>query len=306
MNATVIPAVAPPRFAATPFTLRKLRVQRFMGILFGSMAVLILVPLVALVGYLVIRAMPALSWDFITDIPRQGMRAGGIWPALIGTVYLVVISLAVAAPIGVLAGIYLNEYARDNAFTRVVNMAVVNLAGVPSIVHALFGVGAFVIFAGLGKSILAASLTVAIMTLPVIIVATKEALGAVPMTFRIACWNLGASRWQTVRTLVLPNSIGGILTGVILAVCRAAGETAPIMFTGAVFFKRVEPGALLPYSLNEQCMALSYHLHTISTQVPGVPEPMLYATAVVLLGFVLVFNSAAIVLRIRLRNRKRW
>jgi phosphate transport system permease protein len=277
-----------------------------MGILFGSMAVLILVPLVALVGYLVIRAMPALSWDFITDIPRQGMRAGGIWPALIGTVYLVVISLAVAAPIGVLAGIYLNEYARDNAFTRVVNMAVVNLAGVPSIVHALFGVGAFVIFAGLGKSILAASLTVAIMTLPVIIVATKEALGAVPMTFRIACWNLGASRWQTVRTLVLPNSIGGILTGVILAVCRAAGETAPIMFTGAVFFKRVEPGALLPYSLNEQCMALSYHLHTISTQVPGVPEPMLYATAVVLLGFVLVFNSAAIVLRIRLRNRKRW
>jgi phosphate transport system permease protein len=306
MNATAIPAIAPPRFATTPFTLRKLRVQRFMGILFGSMAVLILVPLVALVGYLVIRAMPALSWDFITDIPRQGMRAGGIWPALIGTVYLVVISLAVAAPIGVLAGIYLNEYARDNAFTRVVNMAVVNLAGVPSIVHALFGVGAFVIFAGLGKSILAASLTVAIMTLPVIIVATKEALGAVPMTFRIACWNLGASRWQTVRTLVLPNSIGGILTGVILAVCRAAGETAPIMFTGAVFFKRVEPGALLPYSLNEQCMALSYHLHTISTQVPGVPEPMLYATAVVLLGFVLVFNSAAIVLRIRLRNRKRW
>jgi phosphate transport system permease protein len=304
MSATA--GAAAMRFDATPFTKRKLRVQRAVSVLFGTMTVLILVPLVALVGYLVVRAMPALSWDFITEIPRQGMRAGGIWPALIGTVYLVLISLAVSAPIGVLAGIYLNEYARDNAFTRVVNMAVVNLAGVPSIVHALFGVGAFVIFAGLGKSILAASLTVAIMTLPVIIVATKEALGAVPMTFRIACWNLGASRWQTVRTLVLPNSIGGILTGVILAVCRAAGETAPIMFTGAVFFKRVEPGALLPYSLNEQCMALSYHLHTISTQVPGVPEPMLYATAVVLLGFVLVFNSAAIVLRIRLRNRKRW
>ena len=304
MSATA--GAAAMRFDATPFTKRKLRVQRAVSVLFGTMTVLILVPLVALVGYLVVRAMPALSWDFITEIPRHGMRAGGIWPALIGTVYLVLISLAVSAPIGVLAGIYLNEYARDNAFTRVVNMAVVNLAGVPSIVHALFCVGAFLIFAGLGKSILAASLTVAIMTLPVIIVATKEALGAVPMTFRIACWNLGASRWQTVRTLVLPNSIGGILTGVILAVCRAAGETAPIMFTGAVFFKRVEPGALLPYSLNEQCMALSYHLHTISTQVPGVPEPMLYATAVVLLGFVLVFNSAAIVLRIRLRNRKRW
>jgi phosphate transport system permease protein len=304
MSATA--GAAAMRFDATPFTKRKLRVQRAVSVLFGTMTVLILVPLVALVGYLVVRAMPALSWDFITEIPRQGMRAGGIWPALIGTVYLVLISLAVSAPIGVLAGIYLNEYARDNAFTRVVNMAVVNLAGVPSIVHALFGVGAFVIFAGLGKSILAASLTVAIMTLPVIIVATKEALSSVPMAFRIACWNLGASRWQTVRTVVLPNSVGGILTGVILEVCRAAGETAPIMFTGAVFFKRVEPGALLPYSLNEQCMALSYHLHTISTQVPGVPEPMLYATAVVLLGFVLVFNSAAIVLRIRLRNRKRW
>jgi len=294
------------RFAATPFTQKKLRTQRLMGVVFGLMAVLILVPLLVLVACLVLKAMPALSWEFITDVPRQGMRAGGIWPALIGTVYLVVISLAVAAPIGVLAGIYLNEYARDNAFTRIVNMAVVNLAGVPSIVHALFGVGAFVIFAGIGKSILAASLTIAIMTLPVIIVATKEALAAVPMPFRIACWNLGASRWQTVRTLVLPNAIGGILTGVILAVCRAAGETAPIMFTGAVFFKRVEPGAIFPYALNEQCMALSYHLHTISTQVPGVPEPMLYATAVVLLGFVLVFNSVAIALRVKLRNRKRW
>jgi phosphate transport system permease protein len=277
-----------------------------MGAIFGLMAAVILLPLFALVTYLVVRAWPALSWEFLADVPRQGMRAGGIWPALIGTIYLVVISLLASAPVGIMAGIYLNEYARDNWFTRIVHLAVVNLAGVPSIVHALFGVGAFVLFAGLGKSILAASLTIAIMTLPVIIVATKEALASVPQAFRMACWNLGASRWQTIRTIVLPNSVGGILTGIILAVSRAAGETAPIMFTGAVFFKAVERGVLFPYKPTEQCMALSYHLHTISTQVPDVPQPMLFATAVVLLGFVLVFNSAAVVLRVRLRHRKKW
>ncbi|MBM4144196.1 MAG: phosphate ABC transporter permease PstA [Lentisphaerae bacterium] len=293
-------------FAETSLTRRHLRRQRVAAAVFGLMAALMLLPLVLLVGYLVVRAWPALSWDFITDVPRQGMRAGGVWPALVGTVYLVVLSLLVSAPIGVLAGIYLNEYAKDNWFTRVVHLAVVNLAGVPSIVHALFGVGAFVLFAGLGKSILAASLTVAIMTLPVIIVATREALAAVPQAFRMACWNLGASRWQTIRTIVLPNSVGGILTGVILAVCRAAGETAPIMFTGAVFFKAVQRGVLLPYKPTEQCMALSYHLLTISTQVPDVPQPVMYATAVVLLCFVLVFNSAAIAVRVRLRHRRKW
>lgn len=296
----------PALFAATALTRRKLRTQKVVGLIFGAMVLIILIPLLSIVACLVVKAWPALSWDFLTDVPRSGMRAGGIWPALIGTLYLVVFSLLVSAPIGILAGIYLNEYARDNWFTRVVNLAVVNLAGVPSIVHALFGVGAFVIFAGLGKSILAASLTIAIMTLPVIIVATKEALASVPMAFRVACWNLGASRWRTVRTIVLPNSISGILTGVILEVCRAAGETAPIMFTGAVFFKHVTRGDLLPYTPTEQCMALSYHLHTISTQVPGVPDPMLYATAVVLLGFVLVFNSVAVTLRVYMRNRKRW
>ena len=164
------------------------------------------------------------------------MREGGIWSALLGTFYLVGISLFVATPIGVLAAVYLNEYARESWFTRIINLAVVNLAGVPSIVHALLGLGAFVLFAGIGRSILAASLTLAIMTLPVIIASTKEALGAVPVAFREACWNAGATRWQTIRRIVLPNSISGILTGVILQVSRAAGETAPIMFTGAVFF----------------------------------------------------------------------
>lgn len=293
-------------FTATGFTTKKLRTQKAVGIVFGLMAVALLLPLVVLVTYLFVRAWPSLSWDFITDVPRNGMRSGGIWPVLIGTLYTVTFSLVVAVPIGVMAGIYLNEYARDNWFTRIVQMAVVNLAGVPSIVHALFGVAAFVIFAGLGKSILSASLTLAIMTLPVIIVSTKEAVAAVPTSFRVACLNLGATRWQTIRTIVLPNSISGILTGVILQVCRAAGETAPIMFTGAVYFKYVERGNLFPYHLKEQCMALSYHLYTLSTQVPGVPEPTLYATAVVLLGFVLVFNSAAVVLRVYMRNRKKW
>jgi phosphate transport system permease protein len=293
-------------FAATELIHKKLRAQKIVKWIFGSMSVVVLIPLVVLTSYLIIRAWPSLSWDFITDVPKQGMRSGGIWPALVGTMYTVTFSLLVAVPVGAMAGIYLNEYARDNWFTRMVNLAVVNLAGVPSIVHALFGLGAFVVFAGLGKSILSASLTLAIMTLPVIIVSTKEALLAVPVTFRMACWNLGASRWQAIRTIVLPNSIGGILTGIILQVCRAAGETAPIMFTGAVFFKFVNRGDLFPYKPTEQCMALSYHLHTISTQVPGVPESMLYATAVVLLGFVLVFNTIAIVLRTRMRSRKKW
>ena len=218
------------------------------------------------------------------DVPRRGMTDGGIWPAFVGTLYLVGISLLVSAPIGVLAAVYLNEYAKDNWFNRVVHLAVINLAGVPSIVHALFGLGAFVYAARFGYSILSASLTLAIMTLPVIIASTREALASVPMAFREACWNVGATRWQTIRAVVLPNSISGILTGVILQVSRAAGETAPVMFTGAVFFKSVERGDLFPYGLREQCMALSMHLYTLATQVPNVKESLPYATAVVLLG----------------------
>jgi phosphate transport system permease protein len=270
------------------------------------MTVAILIPLIVIVIYIFVKARPVLGWEFIVDIPKNGMRAGGIWPAIVGTGYLVVFSCIVSAPMGVLAAVYLNEYAKDNWFSRIVQLAVVNLSGVPSIVYALFGVGAFVIFLGLGKSIMAASLTIAIMTLPVYIVAAKEAMASIPMAFRVASWNLGASKWQTIRTIVLPNSLSGILTGIILDTCRTVGETAPIMFTGAVFFKAVERGDLFPYSPSEQCMALSYHLHTISTQVPGVPEPMLYGTAAVLLGSVLVFNSFGIVVRTYMRHRKKW
>jgi len=185
----------------------------------------------------------------------------------------------------------------------------VNLAGVPSIVHALFGVGAFVLFAGMGRSLVAASCTLAVMTLPVIITSTREALAGVPMAFREACWNLGATRWQTIRTIVLPNAISGILTGVILQVSRAAGETAPILFTGAVFFVPVPDHgwqSFFPYGPGDRCMALSMHLFTLVTQVRGVPEATQYGTAVVLIGLVLAVNSLSIGLRVYLRQRKRW
>jgi phosphate transport system permease protein len=293
-------------FQATSLTLRKHRTERIARSVFGLMTMLLVAPLLLIVGYIFYQALPILSLDFILKNPTNGMRAGGIWSPLLGTCYLVLISLAISTPIGVLAAVFLNEYARDNWFTRVVNLAVVNLAGVPSIVHALFGLGAFVLFAGLGKSILAASLTLAIMTLPVIISSTKQALAAVPMAFREACWNVGATRWQTIRHVVLPNSISGILTGLILEVSHTAGETAPIMFTGAVFFKAIREGDLFAYGPFDQCMALSMHLFTISTQVPDVPHALPFGTAIVLLGTVLTVNALSIIVRVRLRARKKW
>jgi phosphate transport system permease protein len=300
-----VPAV-PPRFARTPHVARRERTEQIAKWVFFAMSISMILPLIAIVAYLLYRAAPSLSLEFLLDVPRKGMREGGIWSAFVGTLYLVGLSLAVAAPIGVLAAIYLHEYARDNWLNRLIHLAVINLAGVPSIVHALFGLGAFVYAARFGYSVLSASLTLAIMTLPVIIASTREALASVPKEFRVACWNVGASRWQTIRRVVLPNSISGILTGIILQVSRAAGETAPIMFTGAVFFKAVHRGDLFPYGLNDQCMALSMHLYTLSTQVPNVKESIPYATAVVLLGSVLMVNAAAIALRVWLRNRKRW
>ncbi|HXK60867.1 MAG TPA: phosphate ABC transporter permease PstA [Acidobacteriota bacterium] len=294
------------RFSSTEFSRQKDRVERVARWVFLAMAVVMIAPLVSIIAYLLVKAWPSLELEFLLDVPRNGMTEGGIWPAFVGTVYLVFISLAVATPIGVLAAVYLNEYAKDNWLNRVINLAVINLAGVPSIVHALFGLGAFVYGAKFGYSILSASLTLAIMTLPVIIASTREALASVPMAFREACWNVGATRWQTIWSIVLPNSISGILTGVILQVSRAAGETAPIMFTGAVFFKAIERGDFFAYRLDEQCMALSMHLYTMATQVPNVEESVPYATAVVLLGSVLIVNTGAIAFRVWLRNRKKW
>ena len=293
-------------FAETPFVRSRKRSEIVAQIVFGSMAALLVSPLLLIVGYLIVQGAPLLSWDFLVTNPTNGMRAGGVWSALLGTIYLVTLSLVIAAPIGVLAAVYLNEYAEENWFTRVINLAVVNLAGVPSIVHALFGLGAFVLAAGIGRSVLAASLTLAIMTLPVIIASTKEALSSVPRAFREACWNVGATRWQTIRGIVLPNSVSGILTGVILQVSRTAGETAPVMFTGAIFFRPISEGDPFAYSIFDQCMALSMHLFTISTQVPNVPQKLTYGTALVLLGVVVTVNTTSILIRVRLRRRRKW
>jgi phosphate transport system permease protein len=213
----------------------------------------------------------------------------------------VAVALFASVPVGVAAALYLSEYAPDNWLTRTINLAIINLAGVPSIVHALFGLGAFVLFFQFGASILAASLTLAVMTLPVVIVSTREALQAVPKAFREACWNMGATRWQTIRHVVLPNSVSGILTGVILEVSRTAGETAPIMFTGAAFFL-----PFLPQSVFDPTMALSLHLFVISTQVPGVPEQTTFGVALVLVAIVLAMNALSIAFRVYLRGRKRW
>jgi len=267
----------------------------------GTMTGILILPVILILGTLIYKGAPIISFEFLFASPTNGMTAGGIFPALLGTVLLVIVALLASVPLGVAAAIYLSEYAPDNWFTRAINLAIINLAGVPSIVHALFGVGAFVIFFKFGTSILAASLTLAIMTLPVVIVATRESLQAVPMAFREACWNMGATRWQTIRRVVLPNAITGILTGVILEVSRTAGETAPIMFTGAAFFL-----PLLPQSVFDQTMALSLHLFVVSTQVPGMPEQLPFGVALVLISMVLLMNSASISLRMYLRGKKKW
>jgi phosphate transport system permease protein len=288
-------------FEATTLNLRNRRVERLARLLFLLMTVLLIVPVLIILTVLTVKGGSVVSLEFLFSEPTEGMTAGGIFPALIGTIWLVAVALLVSVPIGVAAAIYLSEYAPDNWLTRVINLAIINLAGVPSIVHALFGVGAFVLFFGFGTCILSASLTLAIMTLPVVIVSTREAMQSVPKAFREACWSMGATRWQTIRQVVLPNSISGILTGIILEVSRTAGETAPIMFTGAAFFL-----PFLPQSVFDQTMALSLHLFVISTQVPGVPEPLPYGVALVLIAIVLAMNALSIAFRMYLRGQKNW
>ena len=288
-------------FAETQLNARNKKVQGLFRMLFMLMTGMLILPVLIILGTLIVKGGSAVSIDFLFTAPTNGMTAGGIFPALLGTVWLVAVALLISVPIGIAAAIYLNEYAGENWFTRVINLAIINLAGVPSIVHALFGVGAFVIFFRFGTSILAASLTLAIMTLPVVIVATRESLRAVPMAFREACWNMGTTRWQTIRRVVLPNAVSGILTGVILEVSRTTGETAPIMFTGAVFFT-----PFLPQGVFDQTMALSLHLFVVSTQVPGVPENLPYGVALVLIAMVLIMNSVSIAFRMYLRGKKKW
>jgi phosphate transport system permease protein len=288
-------------FEATALNRRNEQVEWLFKVLFLFMTVILVIPVVLILGVLVVKGHGVLSWEFLTTSPASGMTAGGILPALVGTVWLVAVALVASVPLGIGAAIYLSEYAPDNWFTRAINLAIINLAGVPSIVHALFGVGAFVLFFRFGTSILAASLTLAVMTLPVVIVATRESLQSVPRAFREACWNMGATRWQTIRSVVLPNAISGILTGVILEVSRTAGETAPIMFTGAAFFL-----PFLPQSVFDQTMAMSLHLFVISTQVPGVPEELPFGVALVLISMVLAMNALSIAFRMYLRGKKKW
>jgi phosphate transport system permease protein len=264
-------------------------------------AIIAVLPIIAILIYIVYKGAPAISWEFITGFPSDGMRSGGIWPAIVGTFFLTMGCAIIVTPIGIGAAIYLAEYAPDNRWTQSIRIAIINLAGIPSVVYGLFGLGLFVIYLNLGISIIAGAFTLAIMTLPVIITTTEEALRAVPQSFRVVSISLGATQWQTVRRIVLPQALPGTITGVILGLERAAGETAPILFTAAVFFL---PG--LPSSALDPTMALPYHLYVISTQVPGMSPEIQYGTALVLLIFVLGMNLLATVIRSRARARRHW
>lgn len=265
------------------------------------MSFLTIIPIAGVVIYILVLGAPAMNWEFIAGFPRGGMREGGIWPAIVGTFYLTLGTAVFAVPLGIGAAIYLSEYAPDNKATQLIRIAIINLAGIPSVVFGLFGLGLFVLFLQFGTSILAGSLTLSIMTLPVIISTTEEALKSVPQAFRTVSISLGATRWQTIRRIILPQALPGILTGVILGLERAAGETAPILFTVAAFFL-----PRLPSSPLDATMALPYHLFVISTQVPGMPIKIQYGTALVLLVFVLSMNIIANSIRSRARARRQW
>lgn len=272
-----------------------------MGFGFLFLAImLVVVPVILIIWLIISKGRSAITWEFLFSMPRDGMRAGGIFPAIIGTLYLVLGSIAFSLPIGVMSAIYLNEYAKDNLLTRIINLAIINLAGVSSVVYGLFGLSLFVVFFRFGVSIISGSLTLGIMTLPVIITTTREALRAVPRSFREVSLSLGTTRWQTIRHAVLPFALPGILTGAILSIGRAAGETAPILFTVAAFYL---PN--LPHSMFDQAMALPYHLYIISTQIPNIRLDYRYGTALVLVGLVLIMNIFAVLIRSKFR-KKRW
>jgi phosphate transport system permease protein len=268
------------------------------GILLAA-TLFVVIPVLLIIWLIISKGWSALSLEFLFTMPRNGMRAGGIFPAIVGTFYLVITSIAFSLPIGVLAAIYLSEYAKDNLLTRIINLAIINLAGVSSVVFGLFGLSLFVVFLKFGVSIISGALTLGIMTLPVIITTAREALRAVPKSYREVSFSLGASRWQTIRHSVLPHALPGILTGAILSIGRVAGETAPILFTVAAFYL-----PKLPHSLGDQVMALPYHLYIMTTQIPGIPENYRYGTALVLVGLVLIMNIAAVVIRSKFRKKK--
>lgn len=266
-----------------------------------AVAFLVILPIIFVIGFLIYNGIGALSWEFLSQPPRNGMTEGGLLPAILGTIFLTLGTAVAAIPLGIGAAIYLAEYAGNNRLTRTIRLAIVNLAGIPSIVYGLFGLGAFVLFLNFGTSILAGSLTLGLMTLPVLISTAEEAIRSVPADFRTVSLSLGATRWQTIRHQVLPHALPGIITGIILGLSRAAGETAPILFTVAAFYLPE-----LPNSVFDQAMALPYHLFVISTQVPGMPLQIQYGTALVLLLIVLSLTLVATVFRTIMRRRREW
>jgi len=275
--------------------------QRLATGLITAVAILVILPIFLVILFVILNGLGTMSWEFITQPPRNGMRDGGVFPAILGTIFLTLGTAVAAIPLGIGAAIYLAEYAGDNRFTRMIRLAIVNLAGIPSIVYGLFGLGAFVLFLNFGTSILAGSLTLGLMTLPVVISTAEEAILAVPQVFRTVSLSLGATRWQTIRHQVLPHALPGIITGIILGLGRAAGETAPILFTVAAFYLPE-----LPRSIFDQTMALPYHLFVIATQVPGMPLSIQYGTALVLLLIVLSLTLAATGIRTIMRRRREW
>lgn len=291
-----------PSMKSAALRRRARRWTQALGFAALSLAALLTVTPIALIVFQIFReGLATVTPSFLTSFPTNGMRAGGILPAIVGTLWLTLGTAVAAVPVGIGAAVYLSEYAPDNRWTRAIRVAIINLAGIPSVVYGLFGLGLFVIFLRFGTSILAGSLTLAIMTLPVIISTAEEALRAVPNTFRVVSTSLGGTRWQTVSRIVLPQALPGILTGVIIGLERAAGETAPILFTAAAFYLPRLPGS--PF---DATMALPYHLFVISTQVPGMPVGIQYGTAAVLLIFVLGMNAIATVIRSRARARRQW
>jgi len=265
-----------------------------------STAFIIFATLLIILLDISLKGISVINWEFLTTSPREGMTKGGILPCIIGTFAVSVITVIFSVPLGIFSAIYLNEYARDTKLTRLIRLAIRNLSGVPSIVYGLFGVALFVDLFQLGTSILSAGMTLGLLTLPWTITSSEEALKTVPKSYREGALALGATKWQAIRTNVLPYATPGILTGTILGLSRAAGETAPILFTGAAFFL---PN--IPSSLFDQFMALPYHLYIMSTQhhdIEGV-RPIAYGTALVLIAIVLLMNLTAI--RIRYKYRKK-
>jgi phosphate transport system permease protein len=263
---------------------------------------LVLAVLVLFLYDIISKGHGAISWEFLTQAPRKGMTAGGIFPAIFGTFLVTVTTALLAVPLGMAAAIYLNEYARQSRTTRLIRLSIRNLSGVPSIVYGLFGVILFVNIMRFGTSVLSAGLTLGLMTLPWTITASEEALKTIHNSYREGALALGATKWQTIRTNVLPYAVPGMMTGTVLGLARAAGETAPILFTGAAFFL-----PYLPKSLSDQFMALPYHLYIMATQHHAILQvrPLAYGTALVLIVLVLAMNMTAIIVRYRLRRKQR-